>query len=139
MDNHSIPDDEIDRFEMDGGRIMKLEEMRCTPCAGGVPPLSHSEVHKKMSELPGWEVTDNGRRIERMYKFHDFVTARAFIDRVAVLAEDQQHHPDICFGWAYARISFQTHSINGLHDNDFIMASKVDQIAHEHVYAAEMR
>jgi 4a-hydroxytetrahydrobiopterin dehydratase len=118
---------------------MKLEEMQCTPCAGGVPPMPPKDARNKLNELPEWHLTDNARRIEREFKFHDFAAVRSFVDRIAGLAEQQGHHPVVCFGWAYARVSFQTHDINGLAENDFIMAAKVNRIAEEPAYAMEVR
>ena len=67
--------------------------------------------------------------IERTYRFGNFREALAFVDHVGALAEAEGHHPDVCFGWGYATISLQTHKIKGLHENDFILAAKVDQLA----------
>ena len=72
---------------------------------------------------------DEGRRIERGYKFKNFAEAFAFVQRAAELAEAEGHHPDISFGWGYAKVSLQTKKIKGLHENDFIMAAKLDRLA----------
>jgi 4a-hydroxytetrahydrobiopterin dehydratase len=81
------------------------------------------------SQLPDWALKDEARRIERTYRFGNFREALAFVDQVGALAEAEGHHPDVCFGWGYATISLQTHKIKGLHENDFILAAKVDQLA----------
>jgi len=74
-------------------------------------------------------VRDDSHRIERTFRFKDFAEAFAFVQRVADLAEAEGHHPDVCFGWGYATVSLQTKKIKGLHENDFIMAAKLDRMA----------
>ena len=86
------------------------------------------EVEERLKDLPGWFMTENGKRIERRFKFSDYMQAQHFVDRVGALAEDQGHHPDICFGYGYCRVTFQTHAIGGLAENDFIMAAKVNEL-----------
>ncbi len=108
-----------------------LTEKTCVPCRGGVPPLDQNEAEKLLAQTPGWELLEQGKRIERTYKLKNFREALAFVDRVGALAEDQGHHPDIRFGWGYATISLHTHKIKGLHENDFIMAAKIDRLAPE--------
>ena len=106
---------------------MSLTAKSCIPCRGGIPPLSQKEAEKLLSEVPGWELRDNATKIERTFKFGDFVSALNFVNKVAELAESEGHHPDISFGWGYCHILFYTHKIGGLHENDFIMAAKVSQ------------
>jgi 4a-hydroxytetrahydrobiopterin dehydratase len=101
----------------------------CTPCRGGVAPLGPEEAARYLAEVPGWTLTNAGSSIERTYRFGNFREALAFVDRVGALAENEGHHPDICFGWGYARLSLQTKKIKGLHENDFIMAAKIDRAA----------
>ena len=72
---------------------------------------------------------DDSHRIERTFQFKNFAEAFVFVQRVADLAEAEGHHPDVCFGWGYATVSLQTKKIKGLHENDFIMAAKLDQMA----------
>ena len=81
------------------------------------------------AQTPAWELRDEARRIERSFKFKNFAQAFAFVEKAAELAEAQGHHPDISFGWGYATVSLQTQKIKGLHENDFIMAAKLDEIA----------
>jgi 4a-hydroxytetrahydrobiopterin dehydratase len=98
----------------------------CTPCQGGIPPLNSDEVERFRPQVPQWSVRDDARRIERTFEFQDFAQAFAFVRKVAELAESEGHHPDVSFGWGYATVSLQTKKIKGLHENDFIMAAKID-------------
>ena len=108
-----------------------LAEKSCTPCRGGVPPLSEGEAAAYHAQAPDWALLDQAKRIERTYRFGNFREAFKFVERAAALAEAEAHHPDIGFGWGYARVSLQTKKIKGLHENDFIMAAKLDRIAAE--------
>jgi 4a-hydroxytetrahydrobiopterin dehydratase len=128
---------------MEGAAVLGLSEVffmssqpeslvskSCTPCRGGIPPLNKNGVKAYRRHTPEWATRDEDRRIERTFKFKDFAEALAFIKRAGDLAEAEGHHPDISFGWGYATISLQTKKIKGLHENDFIMAAKLDQLAH---------
>jgi 4a-hydroxytetrahydrobiopterin dehydratase len=106
-----------------------LAEKSCTPCRGGVPPLTQEEAASYHSQAPDWGLLEGARRIERTYRFKNFREAFAFVERAAALAEAEGHHPEITFGWGYATISLHTKKIKGLHENDFIMAAKLDGIA----------
>jgi 4a-hydroxytetrahydrobiopterin dehydratase len=106
-----------------------LAEKSCTPCRGGVPPLGRDEAEKLHAQAPDWQLLDDARRIERKFRFDDFVKSLAFVNKVGDLAEREGHHPDITFGWGYATVSLYTHKIKGLHENDFIMAAKIDRLA----------
>ena len=106
-----------------------LASKSCTPCRGGVPPLAAEQVTAHQHQTPEWGVFDEGRRIERTFRFKNFATAFAFVQHVADLAEAEGHHPDISFGWGYVTVSLQTKKIKGLHENDFIIAAKLDRIA----------
>ena len=105
-----------------------LAEKTYTPCRGGIPPLARDEALRFQKQAPDWELRDDAHRIERTFRFRNFREALAFVQRVGKLAETEGHHPDISFGWGYATISLRTKKIKGLHENDFIMASKIDQI-----------
>ena len=106
-----------------------LSEKTCTPCRGGVPPLAPEEAEGyRAREAPDWSLMDGVTRIERRFRFKDFREAFAFVARAAELAEAEGHHPDITFGWGYATVSLRTKKIKGLHENDFIMAAKLDRI-----------
>ena len=105
-----------------------LAERVCTPCQGGIPPLSPEEASAYLPQAEGWELLDDGCRIERSYRFKNYKEAFAFVQQVSDLAEREGHHPDVSFGWGYARVSLQTKKIKGLHENDFIMAAKINRI-----------
>jgi 4a-hydroxytetrahydrobiopterin dehydratase len=107
---------------------MTLASKTCVPCRGGVPPLGRAEAARLLAQVPGWSLDDAAARIERAFEFPDFAAALAFVQGVGAVAEAEDHHPDICFGWGYCRVVFQTHKIKGLHENDFIMAAKVDAL-----------
>ena len=108
-----------------------LAEKSCTPCRGGIPPLTREEATAYRTQAPQWELLDDVKRIERTYRFKNFGSAFEFVSKVAGLAETEGHHPDISFGWGYATVSLRTKKIKGLHENDFIMAAKLDRLAAE--------
>lgn len=100
----------------------------CTPCKGGIPPLTAQEVERLHEQVPNWEVCDDARRIRRAFRFGNFRQALSFVQKMGELAETESHHPDISFGWGYATVALQTKKIKGLHENDFIMAAKIDRL-----------
>jgi 4a-hydroxytetrahydrobiopterin dehydratase len=106
--------------------VETLIERSCTPCKGGIPPLTQGEAQSFHAQVANWELADEARRIERAFKFKSFGEALAFVQKVGALAEAEGHHPDISFGWGYAKVALQTKKIKGLHENDFIMAAKID-------------
>ncbi len=106
---------------------MEIHQMTCAPCKGGTPPLSADEAAGLAGAVPEWELADGATRLARQFKFRDFAQALAFVNAMGAIAEEQGHHPDICFGWGYARVTLYTHKIAGLHENDFIMAAKFDR------------
>jgi 4a-hydroxytetrahydrobiopterin dehydratase len=109
-----------------------LSSKTCTPCRGGIPPLSAQEANRYSSQAPGWELKDDAHRLERSFKFRSFREALDFVGRVGELSEREGHHPDISFGWGWATVSWQTKKIKGLHENDFIMAAKTSALADAH-------
>ena len=106
-----------------------LAEKSCTPCRGGIPPLTPEEAEAYRRQAPEWSLLDDAARIERTYRFRNFRDAFGFVEQAAALAEAEGHHPDISFGWGYATVSLRTKKIKGLHENDFIMAAKLDRLA----------
>lgn len=104
-----------------------LADKSCTPCRGGVPPLTRGEAETFHLQAREWDLCDEVHRIERKFRFANFRDALNFVQQVGDLAEAEGHHPDIHFGWGYATVSLQTKKIKGLHENDFIMASKIDK------------
>ena len=105
-----------------------LANKTCTPCRGGVPPLTREQAEQLSTQAPDWQLVDDTRRIERNFRFKNFREALSFVQEVGELAEAEGHHPNICFGWGNANVSLQTKKIKGLHENDFIMATKIDRI-----------
>lgn len=108
---------------------MGLTEKTCTPCRGGIPPLTPDEAKSYLAQAPGWNLVDGAAKLKRTFEFDNFRAAMAFAQRVGELAEEEGHHPDVAFGWGYCQVVFWTHKINGLHENDFIMAAKVTELA----------
>ena len=105
-----------------------LAERQCVPCRGGVPPLPEDQITKLQSQLDGWEVVAS-HHLRKEFKFEDFKTTQEFVNRVSKLAEEQWHHPDICYGWGRAEVTIWTHKIDGLTESDFILAAKIDQLS----------
>jgi 4a-hydroxytetrahydrobiopterin dehydratase len=105
-----------------------LTAKTCIPCRGGVPPLTREEAERFLPEVPGWRLDDGATAIVRSFTFPDFAEAFGLVQRIAALAEVEGHHPDVAFGWGYCRVLFQTHKIKGLHENDFVMAAKVNAL-----------
>ena len=104
---------------------------KCIPCEGNVPSLDLSEIHKYQKKVDGWDVKKNEKQIfflEKKFKFKNFIDSQNFINKVGSISEIENHHPDISFGWGYAIIFITTHAIEGLSQNDFILAAKIDQI-----------
>ena len=108
--------------------VETLIEKSCTPCKGGMPPLTKGEAQSLQVQVPKWELADEAHRIERTYTFKNFGEALSFVQKVGELAETEGHHPDISFGWGYAKVALQTKKIKGLHENDFIIAAKIDRL-----------
>lgn len=104
-----------------------LSSRRCVPCHGGVPRLTAKEIGPLLSQLEGWELGGEEHHLAKAYKFSNFADALEFINRVGEIAESEGHHPDIEFGWGYARIKIYTHAIGGLSESDFILAAKIDE------------
>jgi 4a-hydroxytetrahydrobiopterin dehydratase len=107
----------------------ELLSKTCTPCRGGVPPLTRAEAEKLLEQAPGWALVDEGHSIERSFKFKNFKDSLDFVTMVGDLAEVEGHHPDIGFGWGWAKVAWQTKKIKGLHENDFIMAAKTGRLS----------
>ena len=108
-----------------------LADKKCIPCKGGIPPFNMSEIHKYLKKVDGWDVKENQSKsfyLIKEFKFKNFLESQNFVNKVGEIAEKEGHHPDISFGWGYAKIRIFTHSIKGLAESDFILAAKVDQL-----------
>ena len=108
-----------------------LFNKKCVPCEGGVVPFDISEIHKYQKKVDGWEIIKNEKNIyllEKKIIFKNFEESLKFVNEVGKISEEEGHHPDILFGWGYAKINITTHAIEGLSENDFILAAKIDNI-----------
>jgi len=108
-----------------------LSKKKCFACDGDIPPFDTSEIHKYLKKVDGWDVKNNDDKsfyLIKDFKFKNFKESQNFVNKVGNIAEEENHHPDISFGWGYAEIKISTHSIEGLSENDFILAAKIDQI-----------
>ena len=107
----------------------QLAAKKCAPCEGGVPACSAAEIAKHLAALSGWRQTPDGRRIAKSWRARDFLAGIDFFNRVAQLAEAENHHPDLHLaGYRNVLIEIGTHAIDGLSENDFILAAKIDQL-----------
>lgn len=104
-----------------------LAQQRCVPCRGGVV-LPSEERDRLLATLPGWALVEEGKAIRKRYNFANFAAALAFVNRVGPVADAEDHHPDITFGWGYAEFRLTTHDLGGLHGNDFIVAAKIEEL-----------
>ena len=107
----------------------QLTQLKCTACRGGEPTLTNAQIAELHPQVPDWQVVerDGIKRLERAFKFDNFVHALAFTNKVGELAEEEGHHPAILTEWGRVTVTWWTHKIKGLHQNDFIMAAKSDQ------------
>ena len=108
-----------------------LLNKKCMPCEGGVLPFDTSEIHKYQKKVDGWDITKGEEEIfflSKKFKFENFLKSQDFVNEVGKISEQEGHHPDIAFGWGYAKIKIFTHAIQGLAESDFILAAKVDKI-----------
>ena len=108
-----------------------LLKKKCVPCEGGVIPFDISEIHKYQKKVDGWDIIKNEANIyllEKKFSFKNFLKSQNFVNEVGKIAENEGHHPDILFGWGYAKIQIFTHKIKGLVESDFILAAKIDKI-----------
>tara|TARA_Y100000310_G_scaffold77300_1_gene73928 strand:+ start:542 stop:967 length:426 start_codon:yes stop_codon:yes gene_type:complete len=109
-----------------------LQNKKCVPCEGGISALDLSEIHKYQKKVDGWNVKPNEKKIyflEKDFKFKNFLESQNFVNKVGEISEQEGHHPNISFGWGYAKITITTHAIEGLSEKDFILAAKINQIS----------
>ena len=108
-----------------------LANKKCIPCEGNIPPFEIEEIHNYLKKVDGWSVKEDvvdGYHLQKDFKFENFLKSQEFVNKVGEIAEREGHHPDIWFGWGYAKINITTHAIEGLSENDFILAAKIDNI-----------
>ncbi len=111
--------------------MSELREKRCIPCEGGVDPLSPEQVETMLGELDGWKVDASSKMIEKDFEFENFYKTMAFVNALAYMAHIEDHHPDLEVGYGHCLVRYTTHAIDGLSENDFICAAKVDAIMAE--------
>ena len=92
--------------------------------------MKYDEIHKYLKKVDDWDVKKNEKNnyyIEKKFKFKNFIASQKFVNIIGTISENEGHHPDISFGWGYANIKIHTHAVEGLSENDFILASKIDK------------
>ena len=108
--------------------MVSLSHKKCVPCEGGTPPLQSHEILEYAKELGnGWKVV-NDHHLEKEFTFKNFKEALAFTNKIGALAEEEGHHPDIFLRWGKVKVTLWTHAVGGLSENDFILASKINQL-----------
>ena len=111
--------------------MSELIKKKCKPCEGNIIPFDISEIHKYQKKIDGWDVLKDKKNVfflNKKFEFTDFIKSQNFVNKVSSISEEEGHHPDISFGWGYAEIKISTHAIEGLSENDFILAAKIDQL-----------
>jgi len=109
--------------------MSELAARRCKPCEGGIPPLTAAAATQLLAQVSGeWVLTDNAHAIRREFKFRDFYRTMSFVNALAHIANIEDHHPDLEVGYNHCRVTYTTHAIHGLSENDFVCAAKVDLI-----------
>jgi len=106
---------------------MDLTQKKCVPCDGGIPKLGPDEAELLLKEVPSWHIED--KKLHKLFKFKNFNKAMAFINRMADIAEMEGHHPDFHVHYNRVEVEIWTHAIDGLSENDFILAAKLDQVS----------
>ena len=108
-----------------------LSKKKCVACDGNIPPFDTSEIHKNLKKVDGLNVKSNEDKsfyLVKKFKFKDFKESQNFVNKISKISEDENHHPDISFGWGYCEVKIYTHAIKGLSESDFVLAAKIDKI-----------
>lgn len=108
--------------------MTELNTIRCVGCEGGIAPLAHDEINKFLTQLKNWQVSDDGKYISKRFAFKGFYKTIAFVNAIAWIANQENHHPDLQIGYDYCLVKYTTHAIAGLSKNDFICAAKIDTL-----------
>jgi len=108
--------------------MSELHTIRCVACEGGIPPLSADQIKHFLSEVPHWKLSTDKTCITRRYEFKNFYQTMAFANAIAWIANQENHHPDLEIGYNYCAVKYQTHAVNGLTQNDFICAAKINRL-----------
>lgn len=108
--------------------MSELNEKKCVPCEGGIPALTAEKITHFLKQTPEWEVASDHKSIKRAFKFKNFYHTMSFVNAVAYIANQENHHPDMELGYNYCSIKYSTHAVDGLTENDFICAAKIDAL-----------
>ena len=111
--------------------MSNLSKKKCVACDGNPPPFDTTEIHKYLKKVDGWDVKNNEKKnfyLIKNFNFKNFEQSQLFVNQVGKIAEEENHHPDISFGWGYCEVKIFTHAIKGLAESDFILAAKIDNI-----------
>lgn len=105
-----------------------LTNKTCKPCEGGIPALTLEESQKMLSELNNWQLIDNHKKIQKIFHFKNYYQTMAFVNAIAWVAHQEDHHPDLLVSYNQCQVNYTTHAIDGLSENDFICAAKIDTL-----------
>lgn len=105
--------------------MSRLSNKRCVACRDGMPSLPDAEANALLGELDGWSISA-GPRLTKTWKFPNFATALAFVNRIGAIADAEDHHPDVALSWGKVGVELWTHAAKGLTENDFIVAARID-------------
>ena len=105
-----------------------LSKQNCVTVKSGEAAISEKDVKAMLGQVNGWALAHGGKAIFRKFTFKDFDSALALANKIAAIAQKENHHPDIGFGWGYVKVKLTTHDVGGLHKNDFIMAAKINEL-----------
>ena len=108
--------------------VCSLTDRHCKPCEGGIDAMSREQAETLVKQVEGWELSDDGKKISRRFEFKGFYKTMAFINALAWIANAENHHPDFSAGYGHCDVTFTTHAIDGLSENDFICAAKVNEL-----------
>jgi 4a-hydroxytetrahydrobiopterin dehydratase len=109
--------------------MSELSSRRCVPCEGGIAAMTPEQASRQMTHLSkDWRLAADAKSLTREFKFRDFYRTMSYVNALAHVANIEDHHPDLEVGYNYCRVRYSTHSINGLSENDFICAAKLDQL-----------
>ena len=108
--------------------VCDLTNKHCVPCEGGVDSIDRETAEQMLADIPGWELSDDGKMISRRFEFKGFLGTMSFINAMAWLVNRENHHPDFSAGYNYCLVGFTTHAIDGLSENDFICAARVNAL-----------
>ena len=111
--------------------MSELYNKKCISCDGSIPAFDIDEIHKYQKKVDGWDVKSDENKsyfLTKEFIFKNFLDSQNFVNKVSNVAEQENHHPDISFGWGYCKIKISTHAIKGLAESDFILAAKIDRL-----------